>query len=210
MTPNEKRNELLGAKMAKAFGKRNIDCHYCPTCTDAIDKVKELIPKGSSITWGGSMTLRDMRLTEALHHDEYQVFDRDLCTSPQEAQEVYRKAFFCDYYLSSANALTEDGLIVNIDGSGNRVAAITFGPKHVIIIAGINKVTADLPAAISRARHTAAPINTTRLNLQTPCTIDGICHNCHSAQCICNVMQIIRNNIGGRISVVLVGEDLGY
>jgi len=209
-TPAEKRNELLGAKMTKAFEKRHIECHYCASSKEAIEKVKEMIPKGSSITWGGSMTLRDMGLTQALHNDDYQIYDRDLCATREEAQEIYRKAFYCDYFLSSANALTEDGMIVNIDGNGNRVAAITFGPKHVIIVAGMNKVAADLPSAISRARHTAAPINTSRLQLQTPCAIDGVCHDCHSPQCICNVLQVIRNNIAGRISVVLVGEDLGY
>jgi len=212
MTPIEKRNELLAGKVIKSLNTRHIAGYYCATAADAIQQVLELMPKGSSISWGGSMTIRDMGLTEALHKsDNYTLYDRDLAKSPEEAQVVYRQAFGADFYISSANAMSEQGDIVNIDGNGNRVAAIAWGPKKVIFVVGINKIAKDLDAAIKRARGTAAPINTVRLNRETPCTLDGVCHDCHSANSICNQIHIIRNSYdNGRFSVVIVGEELGY
>ena len=157
------------------------------------------------------MTIRDMGLTKALHERNcYDLIDRDEAKDRDEAQEMYRKAFFADFYLSSANAISEDGVIVNIDGNGNRVAAITFGPKKVIFVIGMNKVAQDVNAALARARSTASPINAARFDIKTPCQIDGICHNCNSPESICNFFHFIRNSRPGRISVVLVGEELGY
>ena len=212
MTPIEQRNELLANKVIKCLATRHIDGYYCATSADAINKVLTLIPKGSSVSWGGSMTIRDMGLTDALHNaDSYTLFDRDMAQSPEEAHAIYRQAFGADFYLSSANAMSEQGDIVNIDGNGNRVAAIAWGPKKVVFIVGINKIAKDLDAAIKRARGTAAPINTVRLHRDTPCTLDGICHDCHSANSICNQIHIIRNSYdNGRFTVVLVGEELGY
>ena len=212
MTPIEQRNELLAGKVIKSLNTRHVDGYYCATSADAIRQVMQLMPEGSSISWGGSMTLRDMGLTSALHEaGTYTLFDRDLAKSPEEAQEVYRQAFSADFYLSSANAMSEQGDIVNIDGNGNRVAAIAWGPKKVIFVVGVNKIAKDLDAAIKRARGTAAPINTVRLNRDTPCTLDGVCHDCHSANSICNQIHIIRNSYdNGRFCVVIVGEELGY
>lgn len=127
-----------------------------------------------------------------------------------EAVEIYLQAFRADYYLSSANAITEDGVIVNIDGNGNRVAAITFGPSHVIFVIGLNKVTQTVDAALARARSTAGPINTARFDISTPCKADGVCHNCNSPECICNHIHFLRNSPRRRHTVVLVGEPLGY
>ncbi|MBQ9884860.1 MAG: lactate utilization protein, partial [Bacteroidaceae bacterium] len=159
----------------------------------------------------GSMTIRDMGLTAAIKAADYVVYDRDLATTPEEADVVYHQALGADFFVTSANAITEEGQIVNIDGRGNRVAAITFGPKRVIHVIGLNKVTRDVQEAISRARHTAAPINTSRLGSATPCAADGVCHECLSPACICNVLQVVRNSFpAGRHIVVLVGEDLGY
>ena len=212
MTPIEKRNELLAGKVIKSLQARHIAGFYCATSAEAVGKVLELIPAGSSVSWGGSMTIRDMGLNDALHQaGTYQVLDRDLAQSPEEAQAIYRQAFSADFYLSSANAMSEQGDIVNIDGNGNRVAAIAWGPKKVIFVVGVNKIAKDLDAAIKRARGTAAPINTTRLNRDTPCTLDGVCHDCHSPNSICNQIHIIRNSYdNGRFAVVLVGEELGY
>ena len=121
------------------------------------------------------------------------------------------EAFSADFYLSSVNAISEDGVIVNIDGNGNRVAAITFGPKKVILVVGLNKVTQDVQSALARARSTASPINAARFDIKTPCQIDGICHNCNSPESICNYIHFMRNSHpAGRHTVVLVGEDLGY
>ena len=210
-TPLETRNEHLANHLIKQLKKRNMEAVYCPTAAQAIEKVKEMIPAGATVTWGGSMTLRDMGLTRALHEaGTYQVFDRDLAQNAEEAQEIYRKAFSADFYLSSANALSEDGVIVNIDGNGNRVAAITFGPRHVIFVIGLNKVAQTVEAALARARSMAAPVNTARFNINTPCKVDGVCHNCCSEDCICNFVHFLRHSPQGRHSVILVGESLGY
>ena len=211
MTPTEIRNEKLAGKIIKNLERRHIKDYYCPTTSDAVKLVSNLIEDGSSVTWGGSMTIRDMGIPAALHARQMlTVYDRDLAPTREEAQQIYLKAFSCDYYLSSINGLSEDGEIVNVDGTGNRVAAITFGPKNVIFVVGINKVTQDVDAALKRARSTAAPINTARFDISTPCKIDGVCHNCNSADCICNYIHILRNSPRGRHQVVIVGENLGY
>ena len=212
MTPNEQRNERLGAKMVKAMQRRHFDAYYCATASEAKAKVNELIPDGASVTWGGTMTVRDMDIPKMLQErGTLKVWDRDKVETPEEKQEMYLRAFQADYYLSSANAITEDGVIVNIDGNGNRVAAITWGPQHVIFVVGMNKVAQDPEAALKRARSTAAPINAARFDILTPCQLDGQCHNCNSPQSICNYIHFLRNSSKpGRIIVILVGENLGY
>lgn len=213
MTPKEKRNALLAEKLVGNLKQRHYEAFFCPTAQEAVEKITGMIPEGSSVTWGGSMTIRDMGLTKALHNKEgLDIWDRDLAQSREEAQEIYRRAFYADYYLSSVNAISEDGEIVNIDGNGNRVAAITFGPKRVILVVGINKVAQNLDTAISRARSLAAPVNMMRFaDLNTPCKHDGMCHDCKSPDSICNYIQIMRNSHPvGRHIVVIVGEELGY
>ena len=209
--PKEIRNERLAAKLIKNLARRNMSAIYCKTASEAIEKILSMIPEGSSISWGGSMTIRDMGLTEALHRKgTYHLYDRDLAQTREEAMDIYRKAFGADYYLSSANAISEDGVIVSIDGNGNRVAAITFGPKHVLFVIGLNKVAQTVEAALARARSTASPINASRFGIQTPCQIDGVCHNCNSDDCICNYVHFLRHSPHSRHTIVLVGEDLGY
>lgn len=204
---------MLAEKLVGNLKQRHYEAFFCPTAQEAVEKITGMIPEGSSVTWGGSMTIRDMGLTKALHNKEgLDIWDRDLAPSREEAQEIYRRAFYADYYLSSVNAMSEDGEIVNIDGNGNRVAAITFGPKRVILVVGINKVAQNLDAAISRARSLAAPVNMMRFaDLNTPCKHDGMCHDCKSPDSICNYIQIMRNSHPvGRHIVVIVGEELGY
>ena len=211
MSVTELRNERLGQKLVRNLQRRHFGAYYCKTAGEAVSKVLELIPEGASVTWGGSVTIRDMGLTRALHErGDLQVMDRDLLTDRAEIQKLYRQAFSADFFLSSANAISEDGVIVNIDGNGNRVAAITFGPQHVIFVVGINKVCQDVDAALKRARSTASPINAARFDINTPCHVDGICHNCNSESCICNYIHFLRNSPGGKHQVVIVGEDLGY
>ena len=212
MTPTEQRNERLGAKMVKQLQRRHFEAYYCATADEARQRVNELIPDGSSVTWGGTMTVRDMGIPEMLKgRGTLDVWDRDTVTTAEEKQEMYFRAFHADYYLSSANAISEDGVIVNIDGNGNRVAAITWGPQHVIFVVGMNKVALDVEAALKRARSTASPINAARFDIDTPCQKDGVCHNCNSPQSICNYVHFLRNSSKpGRIIVVLVGETLGY
>ena len=212
MTPTEQRNERLGAKMVKQLQRRHFEAYYCATADEARQRVNDLIPDGSSVTWGGTMTVRDMGIPEMLKgRGTLDVWDRDTVTTAEEKQEMYFRAFHADYYLSSANAISEDGVIVNLDGNGNRVAAITWGPQHVIFVVGMNKVAQDVEAALKRARSTASPINAARFDIDTPCQKDGVCHNCNSPQSICNYVHFLRNSSKpGRIIVVLVGETLGY
>ena len=212
MNPTEQRNELLGQRMIKNLNRRHIEAYYCPTAAEAVKKVSELIPDGSSVTWGGSMTIRDMGIPQLLcNRGTLEVLDRDKAETPEEIQEIYLRAFISDVYLSSANAISEDGVIVNIDGNGNRVAAITWGPKKVIFVIGINKVAQTVEAALARARSTASPINAQRFDINTPCKTDGVCHNCNSTDCVCSYVHFLRNSRNkGHHVVVLVGEDLGY
>ena len=211
MSPIEIRNEKAAGKVIKNLARRNIEAVYCPTAQEAVEKVLEMIPQGSSITWGGSMSIRDIGIPAALADaGKYEVYDRDKAPDRAAATEIYLKAFTCDYYLSSANAITEDGVIVNIDGTGNRVAAITFGPRNVIFIIGMNKLTQDTDSALARARSLAAPVNTARFDIQTPCKLDGVCHNCLSDDCICNYIHYLRHSPKGKHKVILVGESIGY
>ena len=211
MNPIEIRNEKAAGKVIKNLARRNIEAFYCPTSREAVDKLLEMIPQGSSVTWGGSMSIRDIGIPAALADaGKYEVYDRDKAPDRAAATEIYLKAFSCDYYLSSANAITEDGVIVNIDGTGNRVAAITFGPRNVIFVIGMNKLTQNVDAALARARSLAAPVNTARFDIQTPCKLDGVCHNCLSDDCICNYIHYLRHSPTGKHKVILVGERIGY
>ena len=212
MTPQEERNQKLAERMIKNLNRRNMEAFYCPTGEEAVKKVSELIADGSSVTWGGSATVRDLGIPEALKtRGTLEVLDRDLVETPEEKEQMDHRAFTADVYLTSANAISEDGVIVNIDGNGNRVAAITWGPKKVIFVIGINKVAQTVEAALARARSTAAPVNAQRFDINTPCRTDGVCHNCNSPESICSYVHFLRNSRNrGRHVVVLVGEELGY
>ena len=211
MTPQELRNERLATTLIKNLHRRHIEAFYCATGAEAVRKVSELIEDGNSVTWGGTMTVRDLEIPDFLRsRGTLEVLDRDLAETPEEKQDIYLKAFSADVYLTSANAISEDGVIVNIDGNGNRVAAITWGPRKVIFVIGLNKVAQSVEAALSRARGTASPVNAARFDIKTPCQVDGACHNCNSADSICNYVHFLRNSPKGRHVVVLVGENLGY
>lgn len=211
MTPKEQRNELLRKTLLKNLEKRHFEAYYCPTAAEAIEKALSLMPAGSSVTWGGSMTIRDMGLTQAVKDGDYNVIDRDTAKDPAEMREMMRQGLLTDFYLTSTNAITEDGILVNIDGNGNRVASICYGPNHVIVLCGLNKVAQDLDAAVKRVRGYVAPVNSMRFMGKTPCTVDGVCHNCTSPECICNQVLITRVcRPAGRIKVILIGEDRGF
>ena len=211
MTPQEKRNTLLADQMIRSLNRRNMEAYYCPTAGEAVEKVSELIADGSTVTWGGSVTIRDLGIPDMLRsRGTLNVLDRDLVEG-DAVKDIYLKAFTADVYLTSANAISEDGVIVNVDGNGNRVAAITWGPKKVIFIIGMNKVAQSVEAALVRARSTASPINAQRFDIKTPCQKDGVCHNCNSPESICSYVHFLRNSrIPGRHVVILVGEYLGY
>ena len=198
MTPLEERNQKLAEKMIKNLKRRNMEAFYCPTGKNAVEKVSELIADGSTVTWGGTATIRDLGIPQTLkNRSTLNVLDRDSVETPEEKVQMYLKAFTADVYLTSANAISEDGVIVNIDGNGNRVAAISWGPKKVIFVIGLNKVAQTIEAAIARARGIASPINSQRFDINTPCRIDGTCHNCNSPESICSYVHILRNSRNG-------------
>lgn len=209
-TPKQVRNALLGKKMVKNLEKRGFEAYYFDTSEEAVEKILTIIPEGSSVSWGGSATIRDIGLTEKIKAGNYDAYDRDVL-SPDEKEELYRKVFSMDCYLTSTNAISEDGVLINVDGNSNRISAIAFGPKNVIVVTGMNKVEPTEEAAMTRARSYASPINAARFMGKTPCAVEGACKNCLSEDCICNEILISRRSKPrNRIKVVLIGEDLGF
>lgn len=198
-----KRGEIL----VKNLQKRHFEAYYCDTSAEALQKALELIPEGASIGWGGAMSAQQIGLIDAVKTSNYRAIDRE--TAPDRNQAM-RDCLLADVFISGANAMSMDGEMVNIDGQGNRVAAIVYGPKSVIVIAGMNKVVDTLEDAITRARTVAAPINQQRFQLDNPCTKTGSCADCLSQTCICNQILITRHcRPVGRIKFILVGEELG-
>ena len=203
-----KRNELLARKVIKGLESRNMTGYYCATREEAKAKALELIPEGSSVTMGGAMSAHEIGLVEALKTGNYNFIDRDQIADKRAAMLA---AYDADFFLSSANAMTEDGELVNIDGNANRVSAIAQGPKKVLFIVGMNKVCSDLDGAMKRARNVAAPTNAQRFGLSTPCAKTGACMNCKSPDTICCQFLITRfSRHPGRIHVILVNDFLGF
>ena len=210
-TPMELRYDKLGPKVVKALENRFFEAWYFSDVSAVAEKVFSLIPKTDVISWGGSLTAVGLDLTKLAVEKGYTVIDRDKAKSPEERTELMRKALLCDTFFAGANAITEDGQLVNIDGGGNRVAAMCFGPKQVIIVAGMNKVRKDLKTAYARARTIAAPANAQRFpNGKTPCNVTGACEDCCSPDSICSFIVNLRLcKPKGRIKVILIGKDLG-
>ena len=203
-----KRNELLAQKVIKGLTSRNMTGYYAATKEEALKQALELIPEGSSVTMGGAMSAFEIGLVQALQGDKYNFIDRLKIEDPREALLA---SYDVDFFLASANAITEDGIIVNIDGHANRVSAIAQGPKKVIFIVGMNKVCDDLDGAMKRARNVAAPINAQRFGLSTPCAKTGACMDCKSPDTICCQFLITRfSRHEGRIHVILVNDSLGF
>jgi len=203
-----KRNELLAGKVIKGLSSRNMQGYYAADKSAALKLALSLIPEGSSVTMGGSMSVKEIGLTDALKTGNYRFIDRAEYKDPREAMLL---AYNADVFLASANAITEDGMLVNIDGNANRVSAIAYGPKKVVFVVGMNKVTPDIDGAIKRARNTAAPINAQRFGLKTPCAETGSCADCKCPDTICCEFLITRySRHKDRIHVILVGESLGY
>ena len=198
-----------GPVLVKNLQSRHFDAFYCSTKEEALEKALSQIPRGHSVGWGGTMTCQQIGLIDAVRAGEYRVFDRDACKTVEEREGLMRQTLLCDTFLTSANAISLDGQMVNIDGNGNRVAAIVYGPRQVIVVAGMNKVEDTLEAAINRARTVAAPLNEQRFGHPNPCAATGSCADCKSETCICNQILITRHCRGNRIKFVLVGEDLG-
>ncbi len=203
-----KRNELLAKKVISGLESRNMSGYYAADKLDALKIALELIPEGSSVTMGGAMSAVEIGLVDALKGGNYHFLDRDAYADPRRA---LLDAYDADVFLSSANAMTQDGILVNIDGFANRVSCIANGPKKVVFIVGMNKVCGDVDGAMKRARNVAAPINAQRFGLSTPCARAGACADCKSPETICCQFLITRySRHEGRIHVILVNDNLGF
>ena len=203
-----RRNELLAQKVMKGLESRNMSAYYAGSREEALARALELIPEKSSVTMGGAMSVHEIGLVDALKKGDYDFIDRD---DYEDKREAMLKAYDADFFLSSVNAMTEDGILINIDGNANRVSAIAQGPKHVLFIVGMNKVCSDVDGAMKRARNVAAPINAQRFGLSTPCAKTGSCMDCKSPDNICCQFLMTRYSMHkGRISVILVNDDLGF
>ncbi|MBR6094654.1 MAG: lactate utilization protein [Lachnospiraceae bacterium] len=203
-----KKNELLAKTVISGLESRNMSGYYAKDKEEALKLALELIPEGSSISMGGAMSVHEIGLSETLKAGNYNFIDRDAFEDKRAAMLA---AYDADVFLASCNAMTSDGILVNIDGNANRVSAIAQGPKKIVFVVGMNKVCPDVDSALKRARNVAAPANVQRFNLSTPCAKTGKCMDCKSPDTICCQFLITRySRHKDRIHVILVGEDLGF
>ena len=203
-----KRYELLSKKVIKGLESRQMSGYYAANKEEALKTALSLIPEGSTVTMGGAMSAHEIGLPQALAEGNYNFIDRD---KMEDKRAAMLAAYDADFFLASANAMTEDGVIINIDGNANRVSAIAQGPRHVIFIVGMNKICDDVDGALKRARNVAAPINAQRFGLNTPCTKTGSCMDCKTPDTICCQFLITRySKHPGRIHVILVNDYLGF
>lgn len=203
--------ELSAQTIIKNLKKRNMDGIYFKNSDECVKYIISEIPEGSSVTWGGSETIKEMGLSKAIQSGNYNFIDRNEASTKQESRELYAKQVLSDYFFMSSNAITLDGELVNIDGNGNRVACMIQGPEHVYVFVGMNKVVKNVEDGFNRIRTFACPPNTVRLNMNTPCSKTGVCAECHGEDCICCQMVVTRHSRHkGRIKVFLIGEELGY
>lgn len=201
------RNEKLAQKVIKGLESRNMTGYYAADREEALKKALELIPEGSTVTMGGAMSAVEIGLVDALMNGNYDFLDRN----QMEPREALLKGYDADVFLTSANAMTEDGVMVNIDGNANRVSYIANGPKKIVAIVGMNKVCDDVDGAMKRARNVAAPTNAQRFEIDTPCKKTGSCANCKSPDTICCQFLVTRySRHAGRIHVILVNDSLGF
>ena len=203
-----KRNRILAQRVIKGLASRNMEGFYAETREEALKTALSLIPEGASVTMGGCTSAREIGLVDAVRNGSYRFIDRDNYADKRAAMLA---AYDADVFLASANAMTEDGVIVNIDGNANRVSAIAQGPRMVLFIVGMNKVCPDTDSALKRARNVAAPTNAQRFDVDTPCKKTGSCMDCKSPDTICCQVLITRfSRHQGRIKVVLVNEAIGF
>ena len=211
MNPKKTYYKNLAQTIIKGMEKRHMEAYYCETCEEAKALALSLVPAESTVSFGGSVTLNETGVLTALRErNDITMYDRDTANGPEEMKKIMHDALSCDYYFMSSNAITHDGELVNIDGNGNRVAALIYGPENVIVIAGMNKVVKTVDEGIDRTRNVAAPPNCVRLNKNTPCAANGVCGNC-LADTICDQIVITRaSRVPKRLKVILVGEELGF
>lgn len=201
----------LGQSLIKRFDKRRFKGYYCDTKQEALNQALSLIPEGVSITHGGSESIKEIGLLDAVKNGNYAYIDRSQAKTFNEKREVAAKGIMAHTFLTGTNAITMDGELVNVDATSNRVSLMCFGPEQVLVIAGMNKVVANIEAGIYRSQNIAAPINAIRLNRKTPCYDTGHCGNCYVEDCMCSNIVVSRHSaIPDRIKIILVGENLGY
>lgn len=205
---NEKRIE----KTIKALEKNNMKGYLAKDTDDIISIIKELVDEKSLVACGGSMTLFKTGIIDLLRSGRYNFLDRyEENLSPQEMKEIFRKSFCADAYFTSTNAITEEGELYNVDGMGNRVAAMLYGPDKVIVVCGVNKIVKNIDEAINRNKVVSAPANAKRLNTKTPCKEVGYCMDCSSSERICCEYTIIKKQrIPNRIHIIFINESFGY
>ncbi|MEG2070278.1 MAG: lactate utilization protein [Bacteroidales bacterium] len=211
MNPIDVRNELWAKRIIKALQSRHFDAYYGKTKEEALALALSLIPTEDVVSWGGSVTLSEIGLIDMVRR-RFKVIDRETGTTPEEKACLMRQGMLADTFLMSTNALSEDGQLLNIDGTGNRLAAMMFGPKNVVVVAGMNKVCKNVEEAAIRVRSIAAPINAQRLaTMNPPCKETGVCLDCKSPESMCSYVVTTRlSRPAHRIKVILVGESLGY
>ena len=211
MTPKQTFYENQAKSIIHKLEARKMEGYYCPDKESAKAKVLELIgPNKKVVTYGGSMSLDEIGVKESVEEAGHDLLRREKYVTPEEKRECFAKQTLADVFMMSTNAITLDGELVNIDGSGNRVACLSFGPNEVIVVAGMNKVVSNVEEGIARSRNFAAPPNTVRLGCDTPCAKIGQCGNCLNDTICCQIVVTRASRVLGRIKVILVGEELGY
>lgn len=211
MLPKKEAFAAMAKSIIENLQKRNMEGYFFENSADCVKAIIDSIPQGSVISWGGSETIKETGLMEAVHSGAYELIDRSAAKNPEEARALYAKTVLADYYLMSSNAVTIDGELINIDGNGNRVACLIQGPSHVIVVVGMNKIVTDVESGVARVRNMASPANAIRLSRKLPCAASGRCHDCLSPECFCNQIVVTRRSgHTGRIKVYLVAEELGY
>ena len=207
--------ELKARNTVTALNENGFNAYYENTAEDAVTRILSYVPPDALVGLGGSVTLREMQVPDLLRERGNRVADhweaRRSGASPEEVREIRMQHLNSDVFITSTNAVTEDGQLINVDGGGQRVAAMIYGPKRVIVVTGVNKIVGDIDEGIWRARNVAAPMNTKRLSRKTPCAETGVCGDCDSPDRICNATTIIhRRPRDTEIIVIIVNKELGY
>lgn len=214
LTQRKMQYDKAGAKVAEALNKRYFEAYYCSDRAAALEKILELIPQDHVVSWGGAATVDELGVKEALRQRGQAVIDRDTAKDAQERQQMLKQALTCDTFLMGSNAISADGQLVNIDGTGNRISAAAGAHETVCYLVGRNKIAPTFQQALWRARNIAAPLNARRLHRKTPCAQGETlrCYDCRSPERICNGLSVLWRPLGGvgETLVCLVGEDLGY
>ncbi len=211
MTHKQAAFQTATGTIIRNLEQRGMEGYFFEDRASCVDAILASIPENSTISWGGSESIKESGLMDRIRNGNYRLIDRFSASTPEESRKLYAQAVLSDYYLMSSNAVTLTGELVNIDGTGNRVACLIHGPQNVVLVVGMNKIVTDIAAGLERVRNFASPPNAKRLNRQTPCNAAGYCNDCLSPDCMCNQIVIKRRSgIKGRIKVYFVAEELGY